>query len=188
MARKTSLCNDLLALINKECGRRPNPSFKSVAKRVGVKEATLSAWHRNFKTKKWPWDYSNTSDGEALSADVVRTFVDNFKSVGLKSRIVKRLLNTKCLKNPTCFSRQYGVLESLLTSYPNLDFWLYADFGGKVDDLLYLRGKNERILRKKYCDFNRKVDYRDIQFKEEYSTAESAPPSSPTTIWEFYEK
>ena len=188
MARKTSLCNDLLRRINEECERRPNPSFKVVSKHVGLKETTLSSWHRNLKTKKWPWDYTNTSDGEPLSVDVVKVFVDNFKAVGLKSRIVKRLLNTKCLKNPTCFSRQYGVLESLLTSYPNLDFWLYADFGGKVDDLLYLRGKNEPLLRKKYCDFNRKIHYADIQFNRESSPTEPPPPSPPTTIWEFYEK
>lgn len=188
MARKTLLCNDLLRRVNAVCKRRPNCSFKAASKTTGVKEATLSSWYRNFKTKKWPWNYSNTSDGEPLSLDVVETFVDNFQSVGLKSRIVKRLLNSKCLKNPTCFSRQYGVLESLLSSYSNLDFWLYADFGGKVDDLLYLRGKNEMALRKKYRDFNRKVIYPTIQFNKD--DLPSGPPRSPrrVTPWDFYDE
>ena len=188
MARKTLLCNDLLVLINKACAEHPNSSFKSISKQVGVKEATLSAWNRNFKTNKWPADYGNTADGNPLSPEVVRAFVDHFKSVGLKGAILKRLLNSKCLKDSSCFSRQYGVLESLLKTYPDLNFWLYADFGGTVDELLFLRGKNEPRLRKKYRDFNRNIEFFDLQFKEECVNPLSSAPPPPLTAWDFYEQ
>tara|TARA_R100000008_G_scaffold50653_1_gene30311 strand:+ start:3344 stop:3916 length:573 start_codon:yes stop_codon:yes gene_type:complete len=188
MSPTTLLCNEVLIRVNKACAAHPHASFKSIGKKVGINEKTLGAWYRNFKNKKWPLDHDNTADREALAEGITKAFVDNFRSVGLKMRILKRLLHTKCLKDKRCFSRQHGVLESLLGTYSNLNFWLHADFGGKVDDLLYLRGKNEALLRKKYSDFNRNIKEVDLQFIKEASPVEArTPPPPPSTIWDFYE-
>ena len=185
MARKIS--NDLLKEVIAFCDGSGTNSLTVCAKKAGLKAPTLTAWHANLKSEKWPPGYSKTSDNQPLCADTISSFLDCFAFVGIINKILKRLLSNKCLHNKFCFANQHKILGRLLKKYPDTNFWLYADFGGKVDNLLFLLGKNEPVLRKKYVDFSRTEADPSIIYITHASPVDSVPHPAPRNPWEFYE-
>ena len=185
MARKIS--DDLLKEVIAFCDGTGTNSLTACAKKAGLKAPTLTAWHANLKSGKWAAGYSKTSDEQPLCADTIAAFLDCFAFVGIINKILKRLLSNKCLHNKFCFANQNKILGRLLKKYPDTNFWLYADFGEPVDNLLFLLGKNEPALRKKYVDFRRtEADPSIIYITHAYPVAH-IHPRMPRNPWEFYE-
>lgn len=183
--RSSALCNEVLSKVIEQVRKDPFISLKNIAASLDLKVSTLSGWHKKFRDKKWPADYAGTRDGTPLDPLLSEGFVDCFKTVGAKKRIIDRLVTGKCLRDSQCFGKQYRILDSLLHKYPSLDFWLYADFGSPVDDLILLRGKNEVRLKQKYDNFNGNLATPSLQFKKE-SIEPPAYVAPPTTPWDYY--
>jgi hypothetical protein len=184
MSKKIS--NQLLRQIVAFSSKDISLSISDCADYLGVKAPTLSTWHRNFKTGKWSSDYSRTEDGEALDPSLVEEFTSAFAFSGSASRILKKLVSPKCLRNRSCFSKQHKILKRLFKKYPSVPFWLYVNFGEPRDDILLFIGNAEFQLKKKYLDFRAIDTY--TPFVYNYTPADKPKQKNPPkTIWDFYE-
>lgn len=161
-------------------------STSDCADSLGIKATTLSAWHRNFKTGKWSPDYSRTEDGEPLNAVLVEEFKHAFSFSGSASRILKKLVTPKCLRNRSCFAKQHKILKRLFKKYPSVAFWLHVDFGDPRDDILLFIGNAEFQLKKKYMDFHATDGYTPFEYSFTPSTDNPPKKKAPKTIWDFY--
>ena len=163
-------------------------SLLDFADTIGIKGSTFSSWHRKLKSGNWPSNYSRTEDGEPLRPELVEKFSNAFLFSGSSPRILKKLVSPKCLRNRACFAKQHKVLKKLFHKYPDVNFWLYTDFGEPRDDILLFTGKAEYQLKKKYRDFHASDNY--IPFRYKYIPLDQQPikKKAPKKIWDFYEE
>lgn len=184
MSEKIS--NRLLEGITEFANQDISLSLSDCAEKLGLKAATLSTWHRNFKSGKWLPGYEKTEDSEPLRVDLVEAFVGSFAFSGSASRILRKLVTPKCLTNRACFAKQHKILKRLFKKYPSVAFWLYVDFGDPRDDILLFIGKAEFQLHKKYMDFSAVDAYAPFEYT--YTPLADNPPKkkAPKTIWDFY--
>jgi len=166
---------------------QPNPSYslKDCCLKAGYKSTTLYNWYRNLKEGKWQAGYSKTHDGTPLSEDVIHDFLKCFVFSHNAQKILKRLVNPKCLKDKYCYAKQLKVLKNIFSKYPNVNFWLYANLGEPKDEVLFYIGKNESNLKKKYVDFSAKDDYTKVEYK--YQPEERASQIKvKKNLWDYY--
>ena len=161
-------------------------SLVDFAETIDVKGSTFSSWHRKLKSGEWAPNYSKTEDGVALDPELVEKFTCSFIFSASSPRILKRLVNSKCLKNRSCFAKQHKVLKKLFLKYPDVNFWLYADFGEPRDDILFFTGKAEYQLKKKYVDFHASDKYTPFSYKYSPLLDNSPKKKIPKKIWDFY--
>lgn len=185
MSQKIS--NDILRKAIEFSDKDIGLSLLEFADTVGVKGSTLSSWHRNLKSGKWPPTYSRTEDDQPLDADLVEKFAKAFIFSGSSSRILKRLVLPKCLIHKSCFAKQHKILKKLFYKYPNVNFWLYTDFGERREDILLFTGKAEYKLKKKYIDFSASDNYTPFSYKYTPLKQEPKKKKGPKRIWDFYE-
>lgn len=161
-------------------------SLLDFAETINVKGSTFSSWHRKLKSGEWPSNYSKTEDGVPLNSELVLEFSNCFRFSGSSPRILRKLVNTKCLNNSACFKKQHNILKRLFLKYPNVNFWLYADFGEPRDDLLLFTGKAEHQLKKKYMDFHASDNYTPFSYKYTPPSNPSPTKKTPKKIWDYY--
>tara|TARA_R110000803_G_scaffold96975_1_gene165112 strand:- start:149 stop:706 length:558 start_codon:yes stop_codon:yes gene_type:complete len=183
----TKISNELLKNIVDFSSKDISFSISDCADSLNIKAATLSTWHRNFKTGKWPSDYSRTEDGKPLDSVLVEEFKRSFSFSGSASRILKKLVTPKCLRNRSCFAKQHKILKRLFKKYPSVAFWLHVDFGEPREDILLFIGNAEFQLKKKYMDFSAVDTYTPFEYQYTRPPAGPTPKKSPKTIWDFYE-
>lgn len=185
MSQKIS--NHLLADVIECSNQDISLSLMDCAEKLGLKGATLSTWHRNFKSGKWLHGYNKTEDDEPLKEEIVNDFKNSFAFSGSASRILRRLVTSKCLTNRACFAKQHKILKRLFKKYPSVNFWLHVDFGDPRDDILLFIGDAEFQLKKKYMDFNAVDSYTPFEYNHTPITINTPQRKSPKTIWDFYE-
>jgi len=185
MAKKIS--NSLLRKIISFSLSDTSASFSDCAKFLSINTGTLSSWHRKFKNLDWPKDYAKTEDKIPLDPKLVDEFVSCFVYSGHISKILKRLVVGKCLRNAACFRKQNKILKRLLKKYPNLDFWLNMDFGEPREDILLFTGKWDKHLKKKYLDFSTVDAYTPFEYKFK-AQPPSGRPRRPRSVWEYYDE
>ena len=184
MAQKIS--NDLLVKIIEFGAANTGSSLPDCAKSLDLNGVTLSSWHRNFKTGKWPLDYAKTADKQSLTPALATQFIEVFSFSGAANKILKRLVAPKCLKNKYCFAKQHKILKRLFKKYPNVDFWLSAHFGEPRDDILLFLGKGEHQLQKKYLDFHATDDYTPFEYTYTSPAVTEKRDVKPKTLWDYY--
>jgi hypothetical protein len=185
MSQKIS--NRLLVDIIECANRDISLSLIDCAQNLGLKGATLSTWHRNFKSGKWLHGYNKTQDSEPLKEELVNDFKNSFVFSGSASKILRRLVTSKCLNNRSCFAKQHKILKRLFKKYPSVDFWLHVDFGDPRDDILLFTGNAEFQLKKKYMDFNAVDSYTPFEYRHTPPTTNATPPKPRKTMWDFFE-
>ena len=185
MAQKIS--NDLLSKIAAFSNSDPAASMADCATSLGLKAPTLYNWYRNLKSGKWPSDYAKTDDGTPLEPDIVKSFVQSFSFSHYSSKILKKLVCQKCLKNKYCFAKQHKILKRLFGRYPNVDFWLHVDLGDPREDILLWLGKGEPRIRQKFLDFTAKDSYTPFVYDYQPSGRTRRRPKKRGTPWDFYD-
>jgi hypothetical protein len=163
-------------------------SLADCASHLGLKGPTVATWHRNFKTGKWPKNYSKTEDQQPLRPELVEKFIKSFIFSGHASKILKRLVSAKCLRNKQCFMKQHKILKRLFKKYPTLDFWLNMDFGEPKDDILLFTGKAEKYLRKKYLDFSAVDGYTPFEYTFNEPISDRPRRKRHKSLWDYYEE
>jgi len=181
------ISNDILRKAIQFNEKDISSSIKDFAESADLKASTLSAWHRKLKKGEWPPNYSKTADGEPLEPELVEKFVNAFSFSGSSSRILKRLVTAKCLNNKYCFAKQHKILKRMFKKYPNVHFWLKADFGEPRDDILLFLGKAESGLKKKYIDFKAKDTYTSFNYTYEPTESTNPKPKKKRSFWDYYE-
>jgi len=184
MSQKIS--NDILIKAISFSEKDISLSLLDFAETTDIKGSTFSSWHRKLKSGEWASNYSKTEDGVPLNPELVIKFSNCFRFSGSSPRILKRLVNTKCLNNRACFKKQHTVLKRLFLKYPNVNFWLYADFGEPRDDLLFFIGKAEYQLKKKYRDFHASDNYTPFSYNYTPQPDNSPKKKNPKKIWDYY--
>ena len=179
------ISNTLLLDIVEISEQNKSFSLKECAEHGGYKSNTVSNWYYNFKKGKWAKDYNKTEDGIALSPETVDKFINCFEFSSNMFKILKKLVNKKCLRDKFCIGKQSKILKKIFKEYPNIDFWLHVDFGEPRDDILFFLGKNKQNLDKKYIDFTAKDSYTKFDYKYK---PENKPPrkKKKKNLWDFY--
>ena len=161
-------------------------AISECALKINIPSATLSSWHNKVKIGKWKTGYTKTEDKEPLLEDNIEKFKNCFGLSGKANKILKKLLTSKTFHSKNFFEKQHVYLRRLVKKYPDINFWLYVDFGNPIDDLVMFFGKGDALIKKKYIDFSASDSYTPF----EYSFTETSPQASEKrvkTLWDYYE-
>jgi hypothetical protein len=179
------ICNSLLNDVIKISKSNPSSTLKECAEKAGYKSSTVYNWYTNLKTGKWPKDYNKTEDQKPLDPKIVDEFVSSFYFSNNIFKILRRLLKPNVLKDKYSIAKQSKTLKRMFNDYPNVDFWLYVDFGEPKDDLLLFLGKAKINLDKKFFEFQASDKY--TEFKYEYKPEKiTQRVKRKKNIWDFY--
>ncbi|MBN86803.1 MAG: hypothetical protein CL885_04700 [Dehalococcoidia bacterium] len=86
-----------------------------------------------------------------------------------KKIVVQRLLMEGALKTQKDYLKQYSILNSLLKTYPNENFWAVVNFGKRLKSLYYLKTEQgKKMLNKKYQEFT----YRPKDLTKKYTISQ----------------
>ena len=179
------ISNHILKEIVSASKEDPSLSLADCCETLGLNHPTVYGWQKKFKDKSWPKDYKKTEDGIALLPDNVDNFISCCTFSSKIPKILKKFADKKLLMNKYSFAKQAKILKNLFKKYPDVNFWLYCDFGEPRGDMFYYTGKGEKLLKKKFLDFNAKEEYTKITFNYK---PEKIPPKKKKkkNLWDFY--
>jgi hypothetical protein len=159
-------------------------SLADCCKKLGLNHPTVYGWQKKLKDESWPKNYKKTEDGVPLSPDNVNGFISCCAFSSNIPKILEKFVDKKFLANKYSFTKQAKILKNLFKKYPDVNFWLYCDFGKPRGDMLYYTGKGEKLLKKKFLDFNAKYEYTKVEYN--YKPEKSPLKDKKKNLWDYY--